>query len=56
MSKLPDYDNHFANLNSEALKEGQVLRYVGLVDVKGGQSSVKLAKYVEFIIIFIMKN
>lgn len=46
MSKLPEFDNHFAKLNSEALKEGQVLRYVGLVDVQGGQSGVKLAKYV----------
>lgn len=45
MSKLPEFDDHFAKLNSEALSEGQVLRYVGLVDVKGGQSSVKLAKY-----------
>lgn len=46
MSKLPEFDDHFAKLNAEALSENQVLRYVGLVDVKGGQSGVKLAKYV----------
>ncbi|CAO3607549.1 unnamed protein product [Mucor fragilis] len=45
MAKLPEYDDHFAQLNAEALKENQVLRYVGLVDVQGGQSGVKLAKY-----------
>lgn len=44
MSKLPEFDEHFSKLNSEALSEGQVLRYVGLVDVQGGQSGVKLAK------------
>ncbi|KAI8641228.1 homoserine dehydrogenase-domain-containing protein [Parasitella parasitica] len=45
MAKLPEYDGHFSKLNAEALKENQVLRYVGLVDVRGGQSGVKLAKY-----------
>ena len=44
MSKLPEFDDHFAKLNAEALAEKQVLRYVGLVDVKGGKSGVKLAK------------
>ncbi|CEP13862.1 hypothetical protein [Parasitella parasitica] len=45
MAKLPEYDDHFSKLNAEALKENQVLRYVGMVDVHGGQSGVKLAKY-----------
>ncbi|ORX62141.1 hypothetical protein DM01DRAFT_1403839 [Hesseltinella vesiculosa] len=45
MAKLPEYDAHFAQLNEEAKKEGQVLRCVGLVDVQGGQSGVKLLKY-----------
>ncbi|KAG2198909.1 hypothetical protein INT47_010314 [Mucor saturninus] len=45
MAKLPEFDEHFEKLNSEALKEGKVLRYVGLVDVKSGQSGVKLTKY-----------
>ncbi|KAI9244714.1 hypothetical protein BDA99DRAFT_448324 [Phascolomyces articulosus] len=45
MAKLPEFDDHFKQLNEGAKKEGQVLRYVGLVDVKGGQSGVKLLKY-----------
>ncbi|KAG2221673.1 hypothetical protein INT45_002711 [Circinella minor] len=45
MAKLPEFDDHFSKLNEEAKKEGQVLRCVGLVDVKGGNSGVKLLKY-----------
>ncbi|ORX66785.1 homoserine dehydrogenase [Linderina pennispora] len=45
MQRLPEFDAHFAQLNQDAIKEGAVLRYVGKVDVAGGQSSVKLAKY-----------
>ncbi|KAI8370968.1 beta-lactamase-like protein [Blakeslea trispora] len=45
MARLPEFDQHFADLNAAALKENQVLRYVGLVDLKGGQSGVKLIKY-----------
>ncbi|KAI8373586.1 homoserine dehydrogenase-domain-containing protein [Choanephora cucurbitarum] len=45
MTRLPEFDQHFADLNAAALKENQVLRYVGLVDIKGGQSGVKLIKY-----------
>ncbi|KAI8061439.1 homoserine dehydrogenase-domain-containing protein [Gongronella butleri] len=45
MAKLPEYDAHFAQMNEDAKKEGQVLRCVGLVDVQGGQSGVKLTKY-----------
>ncbi|KAJ1936256.1 Homoserine dehydrogenase, partial [Linderina macrospora] len=45
MARLPEFDDHFAKLNAEALESGSVLRYVGKVDVAGGQSSVKLAKY-----------
>ncbi|KAF7726994.1 hypothetical protein EC973_008107 [Apophysomyces ossiformis] len=45
MTRLPEFDDHFAKLNEEAKKEGKVLRYVGLVDLKGGNSSVKLMKY-----------
>lgn len=44
MAKLPEFDDHFAKLNEEAKKENQVLRCVGLVDVKGGQSGVKLLR------------
>ncbi|KAI9312848.1 homoserine dehydrogenase-domain-containing protein [Dichotomocladium elegans] len=45
MAKLPEFDAHFSALNEEAKKDGQVLRYVGLVDVKGGNSAVKLMRY-----------
>ncbi|CAO0795859.1 unnamed protein product [Mucor circinelloides] len=44
MSKLPEFDDHFAKLNEEAKSEGKVLRYVGVVDPKGN-SGVKLMKY-----------
>ncbi|KAJ1964955.1 Homoserine dehydrogenase [Dipsacomyces acuminosporus] len=45
MAKLPEFDEHFRQLNAEALASGSVLRYVGLVDAAGGQSSVKLSRY-----------
>ncbi|KAJ3045553.1 hypothetical protein HDV00_009210 [Rhizophlyctis rosea] len=45
MAKLPEFDDHFAQLNESAKKEGAVLRYVGVVD-PNGNSSVKLVKYV----------
>ncbi|KAJ2803388.1 Homoserine dehydrogenase [Coemansia helicoidea] len=45
MSRLPEYDDHFAQLNSEALASGSVLRYVGCVDGASGQGSVKLMRY-----------
>ncbi|KAF9994112.1 hypothetical protein BGZ79_001168, partial [Entomortierella chlamydospora] len=43
MSKLPEFDAHFEKLNQEAIQNGQVLRYVGLVDPVHGKSSVTLA-------------
>ncbi|KAG0213222.1 hypothetical protein BGX33_003061 [Mortierella sp. NVP41] len=45
MSKLPEFDAHFEKLNQEAIQNGQVLRYVGLVDPVHGKSSVTLARY-----------
>ncbi|KAG0167696.1 hypothetical protein DFQ28_005804 [Apophysomyces sp. BC1034] len=45
MTRLPEFDAHFAKINEEAKKENQVLRYVGLVDLKGGKSGVKMMKY-----------
>ncbi|KAF9372139.1 hypothetical protein CPB97_001447, partial [Podila verticillata] len=45
MAKLPEFDEHFAKLNAEAVQNGQVLRYVGLVDPVHGKSSVTLARY-----------
>lgn len=44
MAKLPDFDAHFEKLNQEAIQNGQVLRYVGLVDPVHGKSSVTLAR------------
>jgi len=44
MAKLPAFDAHFTKLNEEAKRENKVLRYVGIVDPKGG-SGVKLVKY-----------
>ncbi|KAF9161585.1 hypothetical protein DFQ26_004403 [Actinomortierella ambigua] len=45
MTKLPEFDAHFENLNNEAIQAGQVLRYVGLVDPVNGKSGVTLARY-----------
>ncbi|GJJ75922.1 hypothetical protein EMPS_08280 [Entomortierella parvispora] len=45
MEKLPEFDAHFEKLNQEAIQNGQVLRYVGLVDPVHGKSSVTLARY-----------
>ncbi|KAJ1918498.1 Homoserine dehydrogenase [Coemansia sp. S100] len=45
MVRLPEFDEHFSQLNREALQAGSVLRYVGFVDGLNGQSSVKLARY-----------
>ncbi|CAG8499663.1 5019_t:CDS:2 [Ambispora leptoticha] len=42
LTKLPEFDNHFESLNQKARSSNQVLRYIGTVDVKGGNSSVKL--------------
>ncbi|KAJ3298378.1 hypothetical protein HDU79_010964 [Rhizoclosmatium sp. JEL0117] len=44
MSKLPDFDAHFAALNDKAKANGKVLRCVGVVDPSGG-SCVRLAEY-----------
>ncbi|KAG0275297.1 hypothetical protein BGZ95_008954 [Linnemannia exigua] len=43
MESLPDFDDYFSKLNKEAIENGQVLRYVGLVDPVHGKSSVTLA-------------
>jgi homoserine dehydrogenase len=48
MSKLPQFDEHFQKLNDSAVQNGEVLRYVGVVDVQGSGSGVKLVRYVQF--------
>jgi homoserine dehydrogenase len=44
MSKLPQFDDHFQKLNDAAVQNGEVLRYVGVVDVQGSGSGVKLVR------------
>ncbi|KAJ7634942.1 homoserine dehydrogenase-domain-containing protein [Roridomyces roridus] len=42
---LPTFDGRFAQMRADASKEGQVLRFVGVVDVKNGQVRAGLEKY-----------
>lgn len=35
MARLPEFDDHFDKMRKEAA--GSVLRYVGVIDVQGGQ-------------------
>ncbi|KAL1917884.1 uncharacterized protein VTP21DRAFT_3718 [Calcarisporiella thermophila] len=45
MTKLPEYDNQFSEMNAHALAQNEVLRYVGVVDCLGKDSGVKLGRY-----------
>jgi len=45
MKRLPEFDDYFEKLRAEAYAEGNVLRYVGLVDVKAGKLKAGLEKY-----------
>lgn len=45
ISRLPEFDAEFAKLREEAAKEGQVLRFVGVVDVENGVVKAGLEKY-----------
>ncbi|WVQ75871.1 hypothetical protein IAR50_005505 [Cryptococcus sp. DSM 104548] len=45
LERLEEGDSFFANLREEAQKEGKVVRYVGVLDVKEGKVEAKLAKY-----------
>ncbi|KIR26282.1 homoserine dehydrogenase [Cryptococcus deuterogattii LA55] len=45
LERLEEGDEFFANLREEAKKEGQVVRYVGVIDVKSGKVEAKLGKY-----------
>lgn len=44
LERLAEGDEFFANLREEALKEGKVVRYVGVVDVANGKVEAKLGK------------
>ncbi|KAJ6588680.1 aspartate kinase homoserine dehydrogenase [Mycena capillaripes] len=45
ISRLPEFDTHFANMRAAASSDGQVLRFVGVVDVVNGQVWAGLEKY-----------
>ncbi|KAJ7525674.1 hypothetical protein O6H91_17G061300 [Diphasiastrum complanatum] len=45
MEKLSDYDHEISTKRDEANLAGEVLRYVGLVDVLGNTGSVELRRY-----------
>jgi homoserine dehydrogenase len=44
LERLAEGDEYFNNLREEARKEGKVVRYVGVVDVKEGKVEAKLGK------------
>lgn len=45
MKRLPDFDADMTKKLEEAKASGEVLRYVGVVDVKAGTGSVELRRY-----------
>ena len=46
MERLEQGDELFSNLRAEAAKEGKVVRYVGVIDLKEGKVEAKLEKWV----------
>lgn len=54
IARLPEFDNEFAKLREEASRENKVLRFVGVIDVAGGQVRAGLEKYVWYICICLM--
>ncbi|KAJ7512835.1 homoserine dehydrogenase-domain-containing protein [Mycena galericulata] len=45
IARLPAFDAHFATMRAEASAQGQVLRFVGVVDVANGQVRAGLERY-----------
>ncbi|KAG8849123.1 hypothetical protein FRB96_000909 [Tulasnella sp. 330] len=45
LQHLPDFDSHFAKMKDDALKDGKVLRYAGVVDVEKGEIRASLEQY-----------
>ncbi|TBU39878.1 aspartate kinase homoserine dehydrogenase [Dichomitus squalens] len=43
--RLPEFDAQFDQLRADAIKEGKVLRYAGVVDVQNGVIKADLEKY-----------
>ena len=46
IKKLPEYDQEFDKLRSDAFKENQVLRFVGVIDVASGVIKADLERWV----------
>jgi hypothetical protein len=46
MESLPGYDEQFDRLRAEAAEDGQVLRFVGVVDASKGEIKAELARCV----------
>jgi homoserine dehydrogenase len=45
MKRLPEFDAYFEEMKKKAAANGNVLRYVGVVDVKSGKCTVELKEY-----------
>jgi aspartokinase/homoserine dehydrogenase 1 len=45
LARLPEFDGEMAAKLDAARASGEVLRYVGVVDVKAGRGSVELRRY-----------
>lgn len=45
IARLPEFDEQFAKLRTEASGQGKVLRFVGVIDVQNGQVKAGLEKY-----------
>jgi len=45
LQHLPDFDSHFESLRDEAMKDGKVLRYAGVLDVEKGEIRASLERY-----------
>jgi homoserine dehydrogenase len=46
MARLPEFDAEFDKLREEAAEAGQVLRFVGVVDVETGTIRAELSRFV----------
>ena len=51
IKRLPEFDSQFDTMRTEAMKEGKVLRYAGVVDVETGLIKADLEKCVLHIFI-----
>ncbi|KAK7039613.1 homoserine dehydrogenase [Favolaschia claudopus] len=45
IARLPEFDDHFQKMRAAASSDGQVLRFVGVVDVASGQVRAGLERY-----------